>query len=614
MAPSINKKRTISQANAPSLPIVRPAFPLPWISQAPLHHRSLPLRSEEFLKLAKKFNGTDQAGPDDEEDMATTTNRMPLIITEEEEEELAKHTPAGYEGTLAPAIDLVDMVLLQENYPRLLQSVAFGNLAFDRNNDAVLAAILDKLWDQAANQPGIYHQQLVNDDGYSPTVEELYEISKYMLGYVKGYNHELCGEIKPGTFNAVDAQLANTIDNFKADKYKVQLKLSAREPASYRAYMWSDYYVEHAKKPGEYEAHEMYRAPQPQLAKLATTGIAKGKASSSKKLRVWRLVPDRIKRTITFVNALQKRLNEVLKADWNKPLEFPLVDVGYSNECIPRLREQASHHYSNYLMALTETLCAILPTTLQEWSSNGPYHIEQAVIYLVYKPEQSEISEIGWTKLADGYIHNGGGFSHYPAGLSNASASKTSVLIWSAAMMYVVKESAMKLNAQAEIDRINHVDRLIVAESGEQAKTDAVTKQLEELLLEEEAVDKERDEARTALFTLCEKMSPETEMGTQFALALELTKETDRTIEKIAVYEKEFFREFELRNALELKIEKFQSDAQEVSKYHHRFMRTMHDIREFDKEGEGSGSKDLVDEIEVVEDEEVEAEEMDGVE
>lgn len=55
----------------------------------------------------------------------------------------------------------------------------------------------------------------------------------------------------------------------------------------------------------------------------------------------------------------------------------------------------------------------------------GRYKMEQEVFYLIWDVTQAEISEIGWTKLAEGYVHNGGGFSHHPAGLSNESAQTT---------------------------------------------------------------------------------------------------------------------------------------------------------------------------------------------
>jgi hypothetical protein len=54
------------------------------------------------------------------------------------------------------------------------------------------------------------------------------------------------------------------------------------------------------------------------------------------------------------------------------------------------------------------------------------YEIEQEVIYLIWKIDQAEVSETGWTKLAEGYVHDAGGFNDYTVCLSNDFAQRTS--------------------------------------------------------------------------------------------------------------------------------------------------------------------------------------------
>jgi hypothetical protein len=81
------------------------------------------------------------------------------------------------------------------------------------------------------------------------------------------------------------------------------------------------------------------------------------------------------------------------------------------------------------------------------------YRVEQLVIYLIWTPEQAEISEIGWTKLAEGYTGNGGGFSHYPAGRSNRSAHKVASETWSYALLVALKASPLRDNIMRKEDQ-----------------------------------------------------------------------------------------------------------------------------------------------------------------
>ncbi|KAF1954555.1 hypothetical protein CC80DRAFT_550162 [Byssothecium circinans] len=101
--------------------------------------------------------------------------------------------------------------ILESTYPRLLTSVMLGNLAYDRLHNATLQAILDKLWTQAKNQPGIYHQQQVNDKGLGATPAQCLRAAEIMMGYAAGCDHDFCDAIDD---DEISPELANEIDNY----------------------------------------------------------------------------------------------------------------------------------------------------------------------------------------------------------------------------------------------------------------------------------------------------------------------------------------------------------------------------------------------------------------
>ena len=119
-----------------------------------------------------------------------------------------------------------------------------------------------------------------------------------------------------------------------------------------------------------------------------------------------------------FVKELRERcMGLVEKGLGRRPLHPPLVEIGYSIHPASRLRQHASHHSSNYLMNLTEAL-------LKE-RYNGGFGLTQGVLFRVWDPLHPWLAEIAFTQLAQGYISQAGGFSHFPAGFSNSSAWKT---------------------------------------------------------------------------------------------------------------------------------------------------------------------------------------------
>lgn len=302
------------------------------------------------------------------------------------------------------------ILLLTDKF--LLESVMFGNLARDKRNHPQLKAILAELRQQSLNQPGIYMQQLVNDKGESPSANQLLKAVEIMLGYVRGCNEPETASI---TDRVISDSGANRTDSFKR---VVDLK---KTKTGFRKYMYSTRYV------------------QSSSGSSNTTS-----ANASKKVPVENFSAAHAKETIAFAEALRKRIHAIPISDRDLPLEFPLVEVGYSMRCIVRLKAHARHDSSNYIMNLMEAIFGALSNHFD----NEIFRIEQEVIYLIWSVEQAEISEIGWTKLAEGYIHNAGGFSHYPAGLSNASARKILPPEWSAAKKYLVEHSAYRFNLE----------------------------------------------------------------------------------------------------------------------------------------------------------------------
>jgi len=76
------------------------------------------------------------------------------------------------------------------------------------------------------------------------------------------------------------------------------------------------------------------------------------------------------------------------------------------------------------------------------------YRIDQSVIYLIWSRPQAHLSEIIFSSLGEGYIYNGGGFSHYPAGRSNESIWRNPEGVMSAAYTYMRQNSPLLKNLQ----------------------------------------------------------------------------------------------------------------------------------------------------------------------
>jgi hypothetical protein len=108
-------------------------------------------------------------------------------------------------------------------------------------------------------------------------------------------------------------------------------------------------------------------------------------------------------------------------ADQNKPLAMPLCEIGYSADCVKRLGQHENHQSSNYIMNLCEAVCGMMGIRRK---LSKDYKMHQYVIYYCCEPAQGILAELFFTRVGHGYIMKGGGFSHYPAGLSNDTVLK----------------------------------------------------------------------------------------------------------------------------------------------------------------------------------------------
>lgn len=78
----------------------------------------------------------------------------------------------------------------------------------------------------------------------------------------------------------------------------------------------------------------------------------------------------------------------------------------------------------------------------------------QYIIYICHTASHASLSEIVLTRLAEGYMGNGGGFSRYPAARSAGSALKTSEQEWDNCAQYAIERSPLRENLKSDIERL----------------------------------------------------------------------------------------------------------------------------------------------------------------
>jgi hypothetical protein len=348
----------------------------------------------------------------------------------------------------------------------LIKSIMNGNISFDKRQSPRLRAELAKIREQSKHQPSIYHQSLVDENGLSPTPNELYKMLGYMERYMKACALDKnLAETKDIKAQAFDRNTMCEIDSLKNFVRKKFDKITF-DKMHFAKYMWHVVYVpvststSTAKGKGKAKAATPNSSPASSEYDSDDSSSAKTKQKKKQqrgpKAPQWRYCKAHVFQTKVFVRALRERLDTIDPADHDKPLQFPLVEVGYAKESIQRIGAHKSHRNSNYIMNLMDALFTLFGPKISRGQNQRPkYTIEQEVIALIWKVNQAEVSEISLTKLAEGYIHNAGGFSHFPAGLSNDSAHRVRPKIWSAAQEWMMDQTCYRSKLQEIVDDLN---------------------------------------------------------------------------------------------------------------------------------------------------------------
>ena len=416
---------------------------------------------EDVMDIDEEDEEDDEEGEDEDEDIEPSDEYLTkskeswkVIWQKGKHEDLAmavmRHETNNRYGSSASTQDedtswaaYVFRDVLFSSHEEIIESIAFGNLARDRRRNTRLQALLNHLRLQAKFMPSIYHQQLVDKKGLSPTCNQVRKALSMARDYIFGTEHPDARKMGAKHKCQVDDKMANKLDRTRHD---IPLPLSRQ---SFRNYLWTE----------RVEDAQSKASKRPKLASSATsTGRINRispavKGSAGTKFRVQLLSDARVAQAINFCDRLQDRLDAIPAGDQDKPLAHPLVEVGYSERSIERLKKHAAHESSNYLMNLFEAIFEVLAS---DPKANFPQiFLEQHIIYLIWQVEQAEISEIGWTKLAEGYTCNAGGFSHYPAGQSNYSAQKVPAQEWSYACEIALKCSPWKEEMEAAARKEN---------------------------------------------------------------------------------------------------------------------------------------------------------------
>jgi hypothetical protein len=140
-----------------------------------------------------------------------------------------------------------------------------------------------------------------------------------------------------------------------------------------------------------------------------------------------RLSPGRVATIFRFCAGVEARCIETPEQQRDTPFLHPPGECGYALNSHTRLRQHRRRQSSNYVMNLVEDICThlhtsgILPTK---------FFMHQFIIYLIFKPEQVRIAEIFCSGLLQVWVENGGGFNHWPAGLSCASGDRVTRAEW----------------------------------------------------------------------------------------------------------------------------------------------------------------------------------------
>ncbi|KAI9878032.1 MAG: hypothetical protein M1830_002113 [Pleopsidium flavum] len=348
----------------------------------------------------------------------------------------------------------------------ILRHIINGNLARAKRRDPTIRAQLERMRVKGNTQPAIYSQLLVDSRGYSPTPEELTEVIKAMGDYCE-------------------------LRKDREQQHRAIRIDKAFNPNS----RWGKARVEN----GEFKY--LYSPTQ---------GGPDHRPCQS-----------HIDNINEFCRNLETRMQNLHNTPlWTKPLTVPLVEYGYAGYPVQRLASHRAHQNSNYIMNLVDAICRVL--------FHDRFHIEQYIIYHIFQPHQAVAAEVIFTRLGQGYIVDGGGFSHYLAGRSNQTALDIPATFWEKYLMDAVKNTPLLERHRDEATRmqdwVNAQEQLyeeVVAVKDEfdgtqevLAKLEAALAKVEESVAEQEAevelrkqlVEQiQRDENQIDIFTAASK-------------------------------------------------------------------------------------------------------------
>lgn len=117
---------------------------------------------------------------------------------------------------------------------------------------------------------------------------------------------------------------------------------------------------------------------------------------------------------LAWIQNTRARISSLLP---DVPLDRPLAEVGYATVPIERLEQQhAKHTSSNYLMNLCEAICEVL--------YGQRYSIAQYIVFHTFHLAHAMYAEIILSRIGLVYSTQGGGFSHFRAGVSHPGADE----------------------------------------------------------------------------------------------------------------------------------------------------------------------------------------------
>ncbi|KAK0099236.1 hypothetical protein ONS95_006393 [Cadophora gregata] len=148
-----------------------------------------------------------------------------------------------------------------------------------------------------------------------------------------------------------------------------------------------------------------------------------------------------------WIEATRERLRG-LSAD--EPLERPLCEVGFAKTPHERLAQHAAHTSSNYLMNLAEAIC-------MTHNHLSQYRIKQYVVHHLAHHTHAMYDEILASRFALVYTSQGGGFSHYPAGISHKGAEKTEKQHYNAQQELLARDPSFHKRVAEQLDKMKAV-------------------------------------------------------------------------------------------------------------------------------------------------------------